>query len=83
MIATVLWAILRPLLPYVLVAVALTGTITGFYFKVRHDEKVRIIAQIEKEKTNAINNANAARDRVKTLCQSQPANCTPDDEFRD
>ena len=75
--------LIRPLLPYILVLVAFSGTVTSFYLKIQHDEKVRVLAKVEKEKQDAIDKGNRARARVQALCKKHPNNCTPDDEFLD
>lgn len=74
---------LTPYALYIAIGLAISGGLTGVYFKIRHDEKVRVIQQIEKEKDDAISKATKERDRIRQLCLANPSNCTPDDEFRD
>jgi hypothetical protein len=80
---TVLFALIRPFLGYIVGGVAIIGVLTGIYFKIRHDAQAEVLVKIEKEKTDAIQKASAARDRIRALCDSDPSKCVPDDWFRD
>ncbi len=62
------------------VAAVLLGAIV---LKIRHDAQSALLAQIEREKTDAITKAQQARDRLRALCERNPADCLPDDWFRD
>lgn len=74
---------LRPFLPYFVVGIVGFLGLSAAYYKVRHDEKVRVMQQIEKEKSDAIAKAQDARRRFFDLC-FRTANCrVPDDWFRD
>ena len=57
--------------------------LSGVYLKIRHDAQAEVITRIEKEKTDAIDKARTARDRIRALCNRNPAQCVPDDYFRD
>lgn len=67
-------------LAFALVAAALCGAIV---LKIRHDARETLLIQIEREKNDAILEARAARDRLRALCRRNPADCLPDDWFRD
>jgi hypothetical protein len=67
-----------------LIAAALISSLAGTtYLVIRHNAQVEIIAKIEREKTDAINKARKASDRLRDLCNIDPSNCVPDDWFRD
>lgn len=72
-----------PLRTYALYAALGIALVGGFYLKVRHDAQAEIIERIEKEKSDAIEKARAARERIRALCDRDPTNCVPDDWFRD
>lgn len=82
-----MWAVvLRFLAPYMLqimIGLAIVGGLTGVYFKIKHDEKVRVLQQVEKEKQDAIKKGKDARDHIRDLCNINPTGCVPDDWFRD
>jgi hypothetical protein len=79
----ILLAFLRPLTTYFLIGFASILGVTAAYYKVRHDEKVRVMQQIEKEKSDAIAKAKDARQRFFDLCARTPDCRVPDDWFRD
>ena len=80
---TVLIAFLRPFLPYIAWGLAGILGLSAAYWKVRHDEKVRVMQQIEKEKSDAIAKAQDAKRRFFDLC-SRTSDCrVPDEWFRD
>ena len=80
---TVLIAFLRPFLPYIAWGLAGILGLSAAYWKVRHDEKVRVMQQIEKEKSDAIAKAQDAKRRFFDLC-SRTSNCrVPDEWYRD
>lgn len=64
-------------------ALALVGTVSGLYFKIRHDAVVEERAKVENEKRDAIGKAQDARRRIRELCDAGAAGCVPDDWFRD
>lgn len=79
MLAFLLSPIGRWLAAFAVIA-ALTGIIV---MKIRHDAQSALLAQIEREKTDAITKARDARDRLRAVCERNPADCLPDDWFRD
>lgn len=80
--AAIIWALVRPILGYLIGIVAVISLLTGVYFKIKHDAVVAEKAQIEKEKENAIEKATQARARVQMLCSGAVPNC-PAEWFRD
>jgi hypothetical protein len=79
----VLLAFLRPFLPYIAWGLAGILGLSTAYWKVRHDEKVRVMQQVEKEKSDAIAKAQDARRKFFDLC-SRTSDCrVPDEWFRD
>jgi hypothetical protein len=80
---TVLIAFLRPFLPYIAWGLAGFLGLSAAYWKVRHDEKVRVMQQIEKEKSDAIAKANEARRWFLDACSRAPDCRLPDSWFRD
>jgi hypothetical protein len=75
--------ILRPFLPYIVVGLIGFLGLTTAYYKVRHDENVRVMQQIEQEKSDAIAKARDARSKFFDLCNTLPNCRVPDDWFRD
>lgn len=67
-------------LAFALVAAALCGAIV---LKIRHDAQATLLMQIEREKNDAIQQAQEARERLRDLCRRNPADCLSDDWFRD
>lgn len=68
----------------IVAAIALLASAYGvWHYKVAHDAVQARNVEIEREKGDAIDKANAARDRLRTLCLSNPVGCVPDDWFRD
>jgi hypothetical protein len=79
----ILLTFLRPFLLYFIVGIIGFLGLTTAYWKVRHDEKVRVMQQIEKEKSDAIAKAQDAKRRFFDLC-SRTSNCrVPDEWYRD
>ena len=79
----IILAFLRPFLPQMLIALTCVMGLTAAYWKVRHDEKVRIMQQIDKEKSDAIAKAKDAREKFYFLCNSVPSCRVPDEWYRD
>lgn len=75
--------LISPIGRWVAGALIIAALLGGVYLKIRNDAQAEVIVRIEKEKTDAINTANAARDRLRTVCNSAPDKCLPDDWFRD
>jgi hypothetical protein len=67
-------------LAFGLVAAALCGAIV---LKIRHDAQAALLIKIEREKNDAIIQAQAARERLRDLCRRNLADCLSDDWFRD
>lgn len=80
---TILLALIRPFLGYIIGGVAIAAIAGGVYLKIRHDAQAEIIERLEKDKANDIEKANAARKRIRDLCARDPAGCVPDEQFRD
>jgi hypothetical protein len=80
---TFLIALIRPFLGYIIGGVAIAAVAGGVVLKIRHDAQADIIIKIEQEKSDAIDKARAARERIRDLCNLNPAGCVPDDWFRD
>lgn len=62
---------------------AVVGSATAVYFKIRHTAVVEERMKIEKEKVDAINKANAAKDILRRLCAERPDECVRDEWLRD
>ncbi len=77
------WFVPWPFKKYALAAAIAVAVFSGAYLKIRHDAQAEIIVQIEKEKTDAIDTAKKARERIRDLCARDPAGCVPDDWLRD
>mgnify|MGYP003348433713 CR=1 FL=1 len=79
----ILLTFLRPFLLYFIVGIIGFLGLTTAYWKVRHDEKVRVMQQIEKEKSDAIAKAEQARRWFLDACSRAPDCKLPDSWFRD
>ena len=66
-----------------LIVGVLTGAGSFIYGKGAYDAAVASAAKIEKEKADAINKANAARERLRRSFDRNPANGVPDRWLRD
>jgi hypothetical protein len=71
------------LMPYAIAATVAVACFGSYTIYVRHQAVVERNAEIEKEKTDAIDAAAKARQRVRDLCDRVPAQCVQDDWFRD
>lgn len=80
---SLIWAVVRPYVGYLIGAIAIAGLATGWIMKIKHDEKVRVLARVEREKEDAIKTATKARERVRKLCDATPLQCGPSDWYRD
>lgn len=76
--------ILSPIGRWVATGLLIAALVGGFILKIQHDERRAVLAKIEQEKSDAINKAQEARERLRDLCSSAPADCVlPDNWFRD
>ena len=75
--------LVTPYLLYIAIGAAVLAAFTAYTYKVKHDEKVAVLAKAEKEKNDAIAKGQAGRARIRDLCSVTPSNCTPDDWYRD
>ena len=75
--------LLSPLGRYVAFALAAAALCGAIVLKIRHDTKAALLIQIEREKNDAIIEAQATRERLRDLCRRNPADCLSDDWFRD
>lgn len=66
-----------------LAVVAAAGSIGGCVLKIKHDAVVAERVRVEKEKQDAIDDANKAKERLRRACDSNPDQCVRDDWFRD
>lgn len=66
-----------------LAVVAAAGSIGGCVLKIKHDAVVAERAKVEKEKDDAIDDANKAKGRLRRACDSAPDQCVRDEWFRD
>lgn len=65
------------------VGLAVAGGLTAVYFKIRHDAVVEERIKVEREKQDAINKANKAREILRDHCVADPKTCVPEEYFRD
>ncbi len=79
----VAWFVPWPFKTYALGAAIAVSLASAVMLKIRHDARADLILTIEKEKTDAIDSARAARDAIRDLCSREPAGCVPDHWFRD
>jgi hypothetical protein len=76
--------ILSPIGRWVATGLLIAALVGGFILKIQHDERRAVLVQIEQEKSDAINKAREARDRLRADCERSPADCVlPDRWFRD
>lgn len=79
----VLLGLARPFLGYIVGGVIISLLAGGLWLKIRNDAQRALLVRIEQEKTDAIDQAAQARERLRALCERAPTSCLSDDWFRD
>ena len=83
MFGLVLTPLVARLMMIGVISLGVAGAGAGIYFKIRHNAVSAERAKIEKEKQDAISNANFAKDRLRALCAESPDRCVSEQWLRD